>query len=630
MKHGRLCVRAGLCAAATGVLPTLIQAQQVPETSSVVVTAARLEQPLQDVVPDTTVLTRQDIEQAQTTDLVELLARQVGIEYAQSGGPGSQASIFMRGTNSNQVLVLVDGVPLNSALDGAPAFGRMTTDWIERIEIVRGNLSSLYGSSAVGGVIQIFTRAAAEPGARAYAEIGEGDTRAASGSVTTELAGTSLTASAGWREQNAVSAINAAQVRVNPAGFVLGANPGTDPTRNVDGSLTLSRRDDANELSAWTWGSHSDTSFDSIFDGPTASHAESASFDAWGASYRRLIGAWTHVALSYGQSQDHSVDSANVPASFTSGQFESHDRQATLQVDSRPIEPLQLLGGASRLDQRGGTNQYDPTFSNLAFTSFERRIDSFWLGTIGKAARQELQLNVRHDQYSDFGGTTTGLAGWGWTLAPQWRALAQWSSAFSAPSFNELYYPGFGNPNLKPERARTEELGLRWTESAVRAGLTLYRTRIDELIQAAAPTFIATNIGRASINGAELQAAATAGRWSIGGSLGLMNARDADTGLALLRRAHYVARATAAWGTSLWRVAGEVSRSGTRDDFDINTGLRTQLAPYTLARVTLERAIGKRVRLHLRVDNLLDSHYQLVNGYNTLPRLVIGGVEVRM
>jgi len=628
-----------LCAAAAVLLPVSTPAQQPAPSdsgSTVVVTAARTPQPLDDVVPDTTVLTRQDIERSQTTDLVELLGRQAGIEFAQSGGPGSQASIFMRGTNSNQLLLLVDGVPLNSALDGAPAIGRITTDSIERIEIVRGNLSSLYGSSAIGGVIQIFTRAGGKPGAQAQAELGERDTRSASGSVSTQLAGLSLAASAGWREQNAISAINAGQVRIDPANFVLGANPATDPTRNLDGTLSLSHRDDANELSAWTWGSHSDTSFDSISDGPTATHVEQASFDTWGASARHRFASGTGLSLSYGQSRDHSVDqyhaasAADAPTSFTAGQFDSRDRQATLQGDARPLEALQLQAGATRMDQRGGTNQYDPTFANNAFTAFARRVDSAWLGTIATAWHQELQLNARHDHYSDFGGATTGLAGWGLRLAPQWRVVAQWSSAFRAPSFNELYYPGFGNPKLQPERSRTEELGLRWAAASARAGLSLYRTRSDDLIVAIPPNFQETNIGRAAIDGAELQASATAGRWSLGGNLGLLRARDADTGQPLLRRAHYTARLSAAWSTTAWRAAADVSRSGAREDLDISTSLPIRLAGYTLARLTLERTVLPGVKLHVRVENLFNAHYQLVDGYNTLPRMVIGGVEARM
>jgi vitamin B12 transporter len=631
----RLAIFAGVLGAG-GLHAQTQGADSIGADSIVVVTAARQPQALDDVVPDTTVLTRQDIERAQTTDLVDLLGRQAGIEFAQLGGPGRQASVFMRGSNSNQVLVLVDGVPLNSALDGAPALGRIATDSIERIEIVRGNLSSLYGSSAVGGVIQIFTRTGGAPGGQAQAEAGSRGTRAASGSVGTQVGGVSLTASAGWREQDAISAIDASQVP-HPVGFVLGANPATDPTRNVDGSLALAHRDPSNELAAWIWASHGDTSFDSAYDGPTASHREHASFDVWGSSARHRFAPGTSLALSYGQSRDHSVDDyaagssgQDAPTSFAAGRFESRNRQVTLQGDLRVIDPLQLQAGVSRLDQQGGTNQYDPSFASLAFTAFERRVDSLWLGAIGRSGRQELQFNARHDQYSDFGGATTGLAGWSLGLAPGWRAVAQWSSAFRAPSFDDLHFPGGNNPALKPERARTGELGLRWAAGPARASLSLYRTRTDELIVFDPATFVPNNIGHAAVDGAELQAALTSGPWSLGGNLGLMRARDADTGQALVRRARYVARLAVAWTSSAWRVGAEWSRSGAREDFDINTNLRTQLAPYSLARLTLQRELAPHLAVRLRIENLFNAHYQLVDGYNTLPRMVLGGLEARM
>jgi len=640
---GRLCFT-------LAAIPVCVHAQQVPSgaesggsvagstsgANTVVVTAARLPQQLQDVVPDTTVLTRADIEQSQTTDLVELLSRQAGIEYAQLGGPGRQASIFMRGTNSSQVLVLVDGVPLNSSLDGAPALGRVTLDSVERIEIVRGNLSSLYGSSAIGGVIQVFTRDYSKPGAQAQAEFGERGTRDASGSVGTHLPGVNLTASVGWREQNAISAINAGQVIISPP-FTLGANPGTDPTRNVDGSLMLSHRDDANELSAWTWASHSDTSFDSTSDGPNAGHIERASFDLLGASARHHFGSLGSVALTYGQSRDISVDdyqpgdlAIDSATSFTAGRFEARNRDVTLQGDAKLLPGVQLQAGVTRLDQRGGTTQFDPTFAGIAFVAFERRVDSAWLGTIASFGRNELQLNGRYDRYSDFGHVKTGLAGWSFALAPRLRAVAQWSNAFRAPSFNDLYFPGFSNPKLQPEHSRTEELGLRFRQERVNASLNLYRTRTDGLIVFNQVTSQPDNIGHAAIDGAELQGQVTFAPWSFGGNVGLMHARDADTGLSLVRRARDTARLSVAWDQAPWRAAVDVSRSGARDDLDINTSLRTQLAPYTLARLTAERSILPWIKVRLRVENLFNAHYQLVDGYNTLPRMVIGGVEAHI
>ena len=167
---------AALCAAAFPLLE-LSEAQAQPSETrlpTAVVTPSRIAQSLDDALPSTTVITRADIERWQLTDLAGALAREAGVQFAQSGGPGSAASLFLRGANSSQVLVLVDGVPLNAAVGGAAALGGIALDAVDRIEISRGNLSSLYGSAAIGGVVQVFTRGAGKPGASVMVEGGQG------------------------------------------------------------------------------------------------------------------------------------------------------------------------------------------------------------------------------------------------------------------------------------------------------------------------------------------------------------------------------------------------------------------------------------------------------------------------
>lgn len=628
MDSGR-CVAGSLAAvalAAAWLLPA--RAQEPAAVPAVVVTAARSPQPIDETLPSTAVITREDIERAQATDLVELLGQQGGVEFARSGGAGSQASVFMRGTNSNQVLVLIDGVRLNTALSGAATLGGISTDSIERIEISRGNLSSLYGSEAIGGVIQIFTRGGEGPGAGATAEAGQGRTRDASASVTTSLGAATLSVSGGFREQKAISAIDAAAVVPNPSAFVFGANPDLDGNRNRNGSLRIAHRDDANEIGAWAWGQHNDTDFDSIFDGPAATHVEHASVDAVGAYARHRFGAST-LGLTLGETRDDAIDASNVPFAFTNGEFRSRNRQAALQDTVRWGGHGEANIGLEHLSQQGGASSYDPTFSNL-LTSFERRVDSAWIGASDAAGRQQWQLNLRRDRYTDFGSATTGLAGWGYALTGSLRLTAQASNAFRAPSFNDLYYPGFSNRALRPERAGSEELGLRYAQGALRASLEVFHTRMHDMIVFDPVTFVPQNIGRTAIDGAELQASAASAHWVAAANLTLTHARDADTGQALVRRARFAARASATWENRGWSAGGDVSRVGGRDDFDINSGAPVRLAPYTLARLRFARDVAPGVRLRLRIENAFDAKYRLVDGYNTLPRLIIGGVEVRI
>ncbi len=601
-------------------------AQEVPPVDdTIVVTASRLQQPASDAIPDTTVITRADIEQSQAHDLTTLLAQQAGVEIARSGGFGSQTSLFLRGTNSNQVLVLVDGVPLNNSLSGAPTLGGISTDSIERIEIVRGNLSSLYGSEAIGGVIQIFTRAASHPGAQVQADAGQGGTRDANASVSTKLGSAMLTASAGTSGQNAISAQNPAQLP--------GANPGLDGNNHRDGSLRLAGDAGSDQYDVWVWGNRNDTYFDNYFDGPTSIHLEHATLQGYGASDAHHFGQ-SVVQVQVAQTRDNSVDVSNVPTSFSNGVFYSSNQLASVQ-DTTPITAgVDFNGGLEHELQTGSSNQYDPTGNNAAVTTFQRHIDSAWVGFSGHHGTQQWQANVRHDQYSDFGGATTGLLGWGWRFLPEWRLTAQASSAFRAPSFNDLYYPYSGNPALQPERARSEEVGVHWQRASTTAGLTVYRTRITNLIDYLAPNFVATNIGRAAINGAEL-----AGSWSwwrlrFEANFNADRPRDQITGQPLLRRADYYGNLGVSYADPLWNGQFDIRRTGARNDTYTNpatfSSVAEQLAPYTLARLAVERVLTPNVRLQLRVENLFNAHYQMVYGYNTLPRLIIAGVEARL
>src|SRR5512137_2027859 len=164
-------VRAALCAQALLALALSDAHAQSAEARlpTAVVTPSRIAQSLDDALPSTTVITRAEIERWQLTDLAGALAREAGVQFAQSGGPGSAASLFLRGANSSQVLVLVDGVPLNAGVAGAATLGGIALDTVDRIEVARGNLSSLYGSAAIGGVVQIFTRGGGKPGASVVA-----------------------------------------------------------------------------------------------------------------------------------------------------------------------------------------------------------------------------------------------------------------------------------------------------------------------------------------------------------------------------------------------------------------------------------------------------------------------------
>ncbi len=616
------------CAAVSAFVGSTAVAQVQPQQlDAVVVTATRTEQRLRDALPSVTVIQRSEIEQRQAADLIELLARYAGIEFARAGGLGGQASVFVRGANSSQVLVLVDGVRLNTAVGGAAALGGIALDTVERIEIVRGNLSSLYGSEAIGGVVQIFTRGGARTGAAFDAEAGRGRTRAASGSASWVGTDARLAATVGTRRARPFSAIDTAQIVVGP--FAPGANPDLDGSRNRSAALRANASFGAAEAGASAWTSRNDTDFDSTADGPTATHVERSELTAWQAYLRGALAQRWAARLAVGESRDDSRNFASDPFSFNNGEFRARNRQIAWQNDVAVAETVTASLALEYLEQRGASTAYDPAFAG-ALTTFRRRVGSGWFGVNAAAGARQVQINVRHDDYSDVGAATTGLIAYGYALTPSLRATLQASSAFRAPSFNDLYFPFFGNPDLRPEKARSVEAGLRYAlaETVLRA--SVYRTRTRDLVVFSTATSRAENVARARAEGIELAAATIWRGIRLDANATFSRPVDADSGERLLRRAPYAVNLAAYRDVGAWTIGAEVGRVGARYDSDINTFARTRLAAYTLARATAAWRVAPAVRLKLRVENLTDADYETVDGYNTQRRAAFAGIEVRL
>lgn len=600
----------------------------------VVISGARVEQKLDEALAPVTVLTRADIERLQATELVELLGRQAGLQFVRSGGPGSQTSVFARGAGSAQLLVLVDGMRLNTATGGFAVLGGISVDTIDRIEIVRGNLSSLYGSEAVGGVIQIFTRGATQGNEVVVsAEAGSGSTAGGSLSASRGFGATRLSATAAARRSEPFSAIDASQIVPGP--FAPGANPDLDGNRQRSGALRIQHRlGEATSIGLSAWAQRNRTDFDSTADGPAAKQSEEARTDAWRLQARHaLTEVWT-LRLQAGETNERSTNRSSEPFSFNNGSFGARNREAQAEVDARLSDTVTAQIGAEYMDQRGGSTGYDPTFSNV-YTRFNRNASSLRFGVTGRTrgeGRHQVQINVRHDSYSDVGSADTWLLAYGYALTPRLRATLQASTAFRAPAFNDLYYPFYGNPALKPERARSEEAGLRYAnaEQGARAALSVYRSRTRDLVQYNAATFQAENIARARVEGIELSAALRRGPWQLEGNANWLKTEDESTGERLVRRAPRTFNLGLFHDAGNVRVGGEASWVAARDDFDINTFSRKALTAYTLLRAVAQWRVTPALSLTLRAENLLDEKYALVDGYNTWGRALFGGIQWRM
>jgi len=632
--HIRSSRSTSFAAAATGLAALLAAIAAAPacaqagsELPEVVVTAARQPQPLADALPSTTVITRHDIDRWQQADLLAALGREAGVQLAQAGGRGTTASLFLRGAAASQVLVLVDGVRLNAGTSGAAVLGGISLDAIDRVEIVRGNLSSLYGSSAIGGVVQIFTRRGAEPGFTASVEAGDGRTVAGHVAGGADAGAVRVGGALGGGTTEAISAI--AAERVIPGPFAPGANPEPDGNQYLSASLGARWQPDQRTLlSANAWLSRNRTDFDSTADGPTATHRETSQLASGQLLGRVAVAEDWATQLALGASRDRSTNRASDPFSFNNNEFESDNVSAAWTNDLRLTTGLNAHAGAEYLYQAGESTSYDPAFSGVA-QRFTRSAGSGWAGVTGDWGAHLVQLNVRYDRYSDAGGATSGLASYGYRITPQWRVSAQVSNAFRAPSFNDLYFPGFGNPDLDPERSTSGELGLQYLGGPLTLRATLYRTDTRDLIVYDAVTQQAQNLDDARMTGGELIAAWAQGPWRVALNGALLRAVDRNTGQRLLRRARWTATLAAGFDPGPWSAGFEVSAVGPRDDSDINTFQPVELSSYTVARVLAAWRVTDSINLRARVENLFDEEYELVHGYNVLPRTVIVGVDLK-
>ncbi len=605
MKHRHITPAA--LALALVVPSTTAIAQTTPQSlGPVIVSAARIAQPLAEALPDTSVITREDIERSQAPDLLTLLARQPGVEIAQLGGIGSQTGIFLRGGETRHVLVLIDGVPMNNLNFSLASLDQIMASQVERVEIVRGNVSSLYGSQAVGGVIQVFTRST-----------GQGiDARAAVGSRgTADVQGGAYGGSGGWRYGVSLSGLHTDGFnQINQA-----ERPGTDPDRdgyrNESASARLSY-EWAPDQSLTLHGLHTRgrLQYDSEFGPPTQVDESVQTIDTFGAIARnRLAERWVSQ-LSVGRLRDALDASVTAYPYFVTSTGTQVAWQNEIDLDH-----WKATLAAERLRQM--------IDSDTQYTVTSRTVNTLRAGLLGTFGAQQLQLNARRDDYSDFGAANTGYVGYGYQASSALKLVASASNAFNAPTFNDLFYPFGGNPALKPERSRSLEAGVQYHEGATTARLQLFRTRYRDLIGFDA-AFNRVNIGRATAEGAEFSLDRNFDGWRVRFAGTLQRAVDDDTGERLIRRARAFGNLTLSRTVGAIDLQANLHATGNRPDRAL--GADHTLGGYALLDLAARWRVQRDLLLTLRAENALDRRYENAFGYNSAPRGVFGGVEVHL
>ena len=587
-------------AALSPLLPAPSHAQEAATGSppAVVVTGTRTAVQASRSVADVTVIDRAAIEAAAGRTLPELLARQPGLQAWSNGGLGKVSSVSVRGLEARHTLLLVDGVRHGSATVGTPSLDNLPLEAIERIEIVRGPMSALYGSDAVGGVVQVFTRTGA-PGLRAEAAAtaGSGGTASLSGGIRFGGGGLDGAVHLQALRRSGLS-------DTNPRAPFGAHDPDRDGFDQDSATLRLGLALPQRwRLQGSALVARGESHFD---DGPGA--------DSQARLSTRVASLQLSGPLSEGWRTGLRLSRSN----------DGYDTRVT----ASPFTPLGVIGtvqtqlawdhtvttGAGTLLLVAERLEQDVRRPGAPFAVSSRRSDALGLGLNGDAGADHWQFAVRADRNSQFGRQVTGSAGYARDLTPRWRLGASAGTSFNAPSFNQLYFPGFGNPALLPEKGRHKEVSARWHDRFHEIKVTLFGSDIRSYIT---PGRNPTNVD-AGIEGLSLAASTRWAGWELGASAERVDARNdnplnAQYGKRLPRRARDVLRLEAERRIGPWTVGADLLHAGARFEDLANTA---RLQGYTVGDLRLERTLGPGWNLGLRVNNVGDRRYETVLGYN--------------
>ncbi|MCM0034884.1 MAG: TonB-dependent receptor [Burkholderiaceae bacterium] len=612
-------------------------ANPVPQLATIVVTPARTPEPLSQTLGDNSVITRETLDTLPNGTLSDALIREHSIEGVNLGGPQTVSTINIRGTNSNQSLVLIDGMRVNNATNGLPPLNAIPLNSIERIEIVRGTSSSLYGADAIGGVVNIITRSDTERPFSAYANAGVGTYASTQYDAGFSGAkdGWSYSLFGGYGQSAGFNATKRSNYYQNP-------DKDSYYRSNIGGALGYTWKP-GQTLTLQTYQSQVNGSYDAgaPYFGDRGIQTLSNNI----LTSRNVISSFWTSTLRAGFSTDLyktiNVDASQNFYNTPDGKqhFKTNQSQYVWQNDLT-FSPTQIVSLAyERLEQSVDgalVNNISPGVVNYQQTArFTNSLLAIYRGTWGP---QSVQASVRNDNNSQFGNVTTGSLSYGLELTPRWKASIGANTGFRAPNFNELYWPVtpffVGNPLLQPERSQNLEAGLKYTTDNTQLGLTLYRNNINNLIlnEPSIPSdvyspYTPRNIDRALITGVTLTGSQRIGRNTlVRGSVDWSNPRNANTGELLPQRAQRVFKMAVDQNLGRAKLSGE---------FFVTSQRRDALTSDTLGGFGLMNLVGSypltdNTDIQVRWNNVFAKQYTLVQGYATPGSNVFVNLAMKM
>ena len=569
-----------------------LQAEQLNELETITVTATRSEQAIDTSLAAVTIIDRAEIEAIQPLSTLELLSRVAGLDISQQGGRGQSSSIFSRGTNSNHTLVLVDGIRISSATLGTADVQSIAPAQIDRIEIVKGPRAAIWGSDAIGGVINIFTRK--EQGVKAEINFGSESYKQASATV-------------GFQHGDGSSSITISKEKAD--GFDVLEEAQDDEDGFEHKSVTASgeqKISDALTLNYLLQANESDNEYDNKWLGNDQVKAKNYALFI-GANYQ--WSATDEVAVKLGKNRDSRLNYG-----VSDSLFETVREQLSVVNHSTLDESTALTYG---LDYNQESIETTVTEFNPAYNETERKLIGAFVYGQKSVEQFTFEGALRYDDVEDIDSEITYNLGAGYDLTENTVIALNHSSGFKAPSFNDLYSPYGGHTGISSESSKTTEVLLKHQFTNASLGLSVYKTNVDNLIDWREVTpgsfnYAPINIDEADIQGAEFELNAVFAGLTHDLSIAYIDTEDANTGKQLIRRArdHFSYSVSAQMGEIDFSLS--YNYKGKRMDQN-----EVELDGYSLVNLKLGYAISDALKLNFKVNNLFDESYSTVNGYNT-------------
>ncbi|MGK5081469.1 TonB-dependent receptor domain-containing protein [Janthinobacterium sp. HLX7-2] len=614
---------AALTSLALAIAAPAAFAQTTPDTfDPIVVTASRYSQHLSEVLSDTQTISAEEIAHSGASSLVDLLQKQRGIEVTRNGGAGSAASVFIRGANSTQNIVLVDGVRIGSSTVGTANWSALPLSSIDHVEIVYGPLSTMYGADAIGGVIQIFTKKG-DGAARfsAFAGYGSNNTRQVEAQVAGSTGGVnsfSYALAAGKEKSDGFSAS-----KLGASSFTYNPDKDGYDKESISGQFGYQMAK-GHAVGLVFLNSTLKAQYDAGpgYDARSNQKLENISVFTKNA----FLPNWTSE-LRYAEARDKSGDDSSA-ASWGKSQIDTKQTDLTWQNDIRiGRDNLQLL--ASYRDE-------DVMSSSTPEVTGARNTKSYAAAYNMVRGAHLFNISGRRDDNSAFGSHNTGSVAYGYRISNALRANASYGTSFRAPTFNELYYPGYGLASNKPETGRNAEIGLHYNDGVSQLSATYYHNKVTDLLVNTTPCpdplfngsyGCAYNVNKALLEGVTLAASRKFGAFHVSGNIDLQDPRDETKDKQLQRRAKQHANLNVDYTAGALTSGAEWQLSGKRYDDAANKNV---LGGYGLVNLYASYQFAPEWSVLARWNNIANKDYELARFYATPGSKVFVGVRYGM